>query len=452
MTFIKSYHSYFPHFRISDKTLHPRIGRKGVHAVAYTDEDVLTMAYEAAQHLDKNVDAILFATTCPVFKDRYHASYLADLLGLNQGIIAMDFGTTERAGTDALLMGDQLIASGKCKNVLVVASELKYTGIGKETREGFGHCAVAFILSADPGIAEIKYASSFSAALAEEFEYKGNSTQYDARFARTAGFKFNIDAVLKSGIDAGEVDRIILNSPYSKLALGQLKKAGFDLENQLMTDDLPEQVGTCGAAHALVLIIQALEANSGSFLVFDYHNGTNLISIASNSVIEVPTVNTTASESIELYQDYLQLRINGKHEGKGYEAIEMFSSEMIAEREKDQLLYLKADQCTACGTIYYMKAERCNACHSSDFKQTQLNKTGTVYSCTSEYYFPSSFPPTNMIVIDMDGGGRITVQQTDDMFPNEKNIIKIGDRVRLVLRKMMENDKKPNYFWKCVKL
>ena len=56
-----------------------------------------------------------------------------------------------------------------------------------------------------------------------------------------------------------------------------------------------------------------------------------------------------------------------------------------------------------------------------------------------------------MVIIDLDGGGRVTVQQTDDMSPAEANTINIGDKGELVFRKMMENDKKPNYFWKCIK-
>jgi uncharacterized OB-fold protein len=145
------------------------------------------------------------------------------------------------------------------------------------------------------------------------------------------------------------------------------------------------------------------------------------------------------------------LRKQGKFTGRGYESIDMFSSEMISEREKDGLMYLKGYECSKCGTVYYMNAARCNSCHHTELKQKQLEKTGTVYSVTSEHYFPNSFAPTNMVVIDLYGGGRMTVQQTDDMFPTEANIINIGDKVELVLRKMMENDKKPNYFWKCIK-
>ena len=45
----------------------------------------------------------------------------------------------------------------------------------------------------------------------------------------------------------------------------------------------------------------------------------------------------------------------------------------------------------------------------------------------------------------------MTVQQTDTVYPG-KNNMKVGAKVGLVLRKMMENDAKPNYFWKAKQL
>jgi len=129
----------------------------------------------------------------------------------------------------------------------------------------------------------------------------------------------------------------------------------------------------------------------------------------------------------------------------------MFSSEMMQEREKDTLQCLKGLKCDECGTIYYLKSTRCKKCKADKFSEVQLSSTGTVYTLTSEHYFPSSFPPIHMLVIDLDGGGRITVQQTDTMYL-EKNKIEIGSKVKLVLRKMIENDEKPNYFWKAIPL
>jgi uncharacterized OB-fold protein len=129
----------------------------------------------------------------------------------------------------------------------------------------------------------------------------------------------------------------------------------------------------------------------------------------------------------------------------------MFSSEMMQEREKETLLYLKGLKCDKCGTIYYLKSARCKKCKCEKFSEVQLSKRGTVYTLTSEHYFPTTFPPITMVVVDLEGGGRMTVQQTDTMYP-EKNKIEIGSKVRLVLRKMIENDAKPNYFWKAVQI
>jgi len=449
MSFIKEYRVALPHFRISDKVLSPR-GRKGQYAICYTDEDIITLAFQACEKIKSDIDAILFATTSPVFKDRYHSSYLADLLGLKEGILALDLGATSRAGTDAIVLADRLLKSGSNENILIVAAEVYYPAIGNETRTAFGHGAVAMVLSNNEGIAEITKAKTYSSAMSEEFIYKGEKTQYDSRFARTKGFKNNLALVLKSEeLNCKSINKIYLNSPYAKIGFGQLKKAGFELESQLGTDEVGKILGHTGSAHGLMTLINSIEKNKGTSLLLDYHNGTNLIEVESKGS-DQSSFSSKASE-ITHYQDYLTLRKKGKFTARGYKSVEMFSSEMISERDKEMLLRLKGNKCQSCGTIYFMKASRCNACKSDQFLQVQLSKSGTVYSVTSEYYFPNSFAPTNMVVIDLDEGGRVTVQQTDDMYPSESNVIRIGDKVQLVFRKMMENDKKPNYFWKCIK-
>ncbi len=45
--------------------------------------------------------------------------------------------------------------------------------------------------------------------------------------------------------------------------------------------------------------------------------------------------------------------------GSKYETKEMFSSEMMQEREKDTLRYLKGIKCDTCGTVYYLKSTCC---------------------------------------------------------------------------------------------
>jgi uncharacterized OB-fold protein len=105
-------------------------------------------------------------------------------------------------------------------------------------------------------------------------------------------------------------------------------------------------------------------------------------------------------------------------------------------------------KCEKCETIYYLKSARCKKCKCDKFSTIQLAKTGSVYAFTKEHYFPTSFPPITMAVIDLDKGGRMTLQQTDIMYPGN-NKMEIDSKVKLVLRKMIENDAKPNYFWKA---
>ena len=452
MSTIISYGIALPHFRIEDSILNPK-GKKGVmKAVCYTDEDIITLAYEAAKDIPKgNIDGIFFATSTPVFQNRYHASYLADLLNLNQGILALDFTAGSRSGTDALLLAHEFIDTGKYNNILVVAADVVFPETGKELTAPFGHGVCALLLSNEKGNTEITTAKSFSSALAEEFTYKLNDIQYDPRFSRDAGFKNNVSFSLKNIVkNPKTIDAVILNSLYARMAGGIFAKEGFE-ESQFAKDTLTSKIGNTGSAHALLLLINELENGKKNILLADYTNGTNYFEIKSTGAPKKKLLQEQLSsfDLINSYQDYLLIKKAGDFKSSQYSTKEMFSSEMMAEREKDTLLYLKGFKCEECGTIYYLKSTRCKKCKCDKFSIVQLNKTGTVYTLTNEHYFPASFPPIAMLVIDLDGGGRITVQQTDTMFP-DKNNITIGSKVKLVLRKMIENDAKPNYFWKAI--
>src|ERR1035437_8250763 len=133
MSHIKSYGIALPHFRVEDTTLHPKAKKGVMKAVCFSDEDMITLAYESISKIQKeNIDGIFFATYTPVFQNRYHASYLADLLNCPQGILALDVVNSARSGTDALLLANQLIDSGNYKNILIVASDVHFPAIGKE--------------------------------------------------------------------------------------------------------------------------------------------------------------------------------------------------------------------------------------------------------------------------------------------------------------------------------
>jgi 3-hydroxy-3-methylglutaryl CoA synthase len=464
MSYINAYGIALPQFRIEDNMLHPKAKKGGMKSVCFSDEDIITLAFEAAQNCYENfqfpiskfkpeIDGIFFATSTPVFHNRYHASFLADLINLPQEILALDFTNSYRSGTDALLLANDLIGSGKYKNILVVASDVGFPDIGKELSTPFGHAACAILLNNEKGIAEITNSKSFSSSLAEEFQYKKSNIQYDPRFSRDAGFKNNITTSLNNFVsNPKSFDAVILNSLFSKMAGGIFVKAGFE-ENQFAKDSLISNLGNTGTVHPLLLLVNEIESGKKSILLADYANGTNFFEIKINSTSKHKSLQEQVNnyELIKCYQDYLLLHKAGNFNSIKYKTKDMFSSEMMQEREKETLLYLKGIKCEACGTIYYLKSARCKNCKCTTFSDVQLSRNGTVYSYTNEHYSPASFPPITMAVIDLEGGGRMTVQQTDTKYP-ENNKLEIGSKVKLVLRKMIENDAKPNYFWKAKQL
>lgn len=449
MSYIKSYGLYVPAFKIQGNVLHPS-GRKNEHRVAYVDEDIITMSFEAAKQclcaVTEKIDAVFFAGNTPVFKNRYHASYLADLLQIPQNILAFDFFQTNRSGTDALLMAHQLIKSKEFKNVLIVAANQSFPPIGKERVTPFGHAAVALLVSADSGFIKIHHTKSYSAGFAEEFEYKNNPVTYDPRFSRAAGFQTAFKSMLAE-LNTKNISSFIINSSYAKAALSDLKNAGVNIETQLTNDHVVTALGYTGAAHALIRIIYSAENKTEHNALIDYNNGINLIEF---SVLENKTISLNKGSNILSYQDYLTVRKASNFNSYKYKTADMFSSEMMNEREKNQLLYLQGFECAECKTIYLIKTEQCKNCKSKNFSPKKLNTEGTVFTSTKEFYFPASFAPITMVVIDLTGGGRITVQLTDDMYAEQKNKLQIGSKVKLVLRKMLENGNKPNYFYKCI--
>jgi len=466
MSNIISYGVTLPHFQIENHVLDPKFGnnKKGKRTIIFSDEDPVTLAFDAAskcleeKKLKHTVDAIIFAGITPIFQNRSHASFIAGLLGLRDGIFALDLCTSPKSGTDTIILADNFISSGIYKNILIVFADCKFPEIGNELRNPFGHAGCALLLSEQEGYANIKSTYSSGSFIAEEFIYKGNTVQLDSRFGMEVGVKSNLKRALSHFLEESKLqpdvfDSVILNSIYARSATGLLRKGGFDLEKQLIKDAVGMQTGFTGVCHSILLLIDRLERNSGNILLIDYYNGTNILHVeqTQKTDVEMSSIEECLKNKvlIENYQDYLALRKVGDVSLGSQNLQEIFSSEMMQEREKESLLYLKGFECTKCRTVYFIKARRCVKCKGENFNRKELNRNGIIFTYTKEFYFPSSFPPVNMIVTDLDGGGRVTLQLTDDMYPDREDGAKIGSRVKLVLRKMLENETKPNYFWKC---
>lgn len=109
-------------------------------------------------------------------------------------------------------------------------------------------------------------------------------------------------------------------------------------------------------------------------------------------------------------------------------------------REIPQRYQLVAARCTSCGTIAFPPRTVCRKCRARKFELTKLRKEGTVLTFTIIRVGADRFSkqtPYAVAIVELDDGVRITTQIAD----TDPEKLQIGQRVRLVFRKIQEDGK-----------
>src|SRR5260221_9638509 len=100
----------------------------GERALAGWDEDVITMAVEAAREsLERtdlgSVQALFLGSTTAPFADRLNAGVVAAALNLDEWTVASDLGGSQRAGLLALRSALETVAASPGRPAVAVAAE-----------------------------------------------------------------------------------------------------------------------------------------------------------------------------------------------------------------------------------------------------------------------------------------------------------------------------------------
>jgi uncharacterized OB-fold protein len=149
--------------------------------------------------------------------------------------------------------------------------------------------------------------------------------------------------------------------------------------------------------------------------------------------------------AFENYPAYLKTR-NSLAEAD--RSLRPYTSPALNQRSIKQNVRRYGCKCTDCGLIQFPVRRVCAECGAKDrMEDYRIAGTGEIFTYTREYYipFPPMNPPMAMVVVDMDGGGRLHIQMTDHEFDE----VKIGTKVRLTYRRLFEAGDVINYFWKC---
>lgn len=250
-------------------------------AVSPPDEDVVTLAANAASQVIKDIDvntidAVLFATESSIDHSKAAGIYVHKLLKLPQHCRIIELKQACYSATFGLQTAIAMLRNNPDRNILLIAADIARYGLNTtgESSQGGGACAL--LLSANPRLVAIEPESGFYTEDVMDF-WRPNYRQE----ALVDG-KYSIEIYLKvlketwhhyqskTGHTLNDIDQFLFHIPIPRLAEKAYQKL-FHLNGVKQPDNLQltaaiqdslhyaRQIGNCYTASLYIGLISLLE-------------------------------------------------------------------------------------------------------------------------------------------------------------------------------------------------
>ncbi|WP_062892364.1 OB-fold domain-containing protein [Mycobacterium avium] len=440
-----SYASYLPRYRLSGQDIGVRHGNR---VVASYDEDSTTMAVAAASsalmHSAVSPRALYFATSSPAYADKTNATAIHAALGLPADMPAADMCGTARSAFAALTLA---ASSGG----LVVAADVRVGRPGSADEKLGGDGAAALIFGEGDVIAEYLASRSLTAEFLDRWRDPTSRTgqQWEERFGAQHYTALIRDAA-REALDAAGIadpDHVVVACPNS----GVVKRAATLVKGQ---KTVATSVGFGGSADALIALCGTLDvAEAGdTILVLSATDGCDAMVLRATSRLprarQPWPLNDQRAEGTPVeYVTYLAWRGLVTMEPPRRPEPERPAAPP-ASRARLWKFGMTGARCRACGFMHLPPVRVCRSCNAIDEMdpQSAAGLRGTVVTYTVDRLAYSPSPPMVQAVVDVDGGGRCTLEVADARVED----LRVGTRVRFSFRRLFTASDVHNYFWKVV--
>jgi len=455
--------AYLPYWKIERRAIGEALGipaGSGTRSVAAYDEDTTSMGVEAARAALRDVPAapetLFFATTEPAYLDKTNATAIHAALALPRSSAAYDVAGSVRSAAGALRAA--LDARG---TALAVASDVR-TGLagGADERDG-GDAAAALVVGGDGGglavLAEPLGLAATTAEFLDRWRLPGEpaSRQWEERFGEAAyvplGEAALAEALKQAGVRPAAVDRLIVAGPHGRAARRVAAAAGA--KKDALADDLSATVGNCGAAHAWLMLADALDRARPDEIVamVSLADGADAVVWRATGAVAGRRPRATVAEQIAsatgrvgyatwlAWRGFLRREPPRRPDPQPPEAPPAFRSEAWK-------FAFTGSRCEACGTRHLPPQRVCVKCQAVDRMTPErlADVPASIVTFTVDRLAFSPSPPMVVAVVDFDGGGRYQCELTDV----DPKAVKIGDRVEMTFRRLLTAGGVHNYFWK----
>lgn len=440
---------------------------KGERSMCNWDEDSLTMGVEAARDAftagrPENIEAVFLASTSMPFKDRQNVGVLTTALNLSEDMMTMDITSSQRCGTTGLLNAFK-VAKGLDGDVLFVAAEKRRAKAAGVQELLYGDGAAALTLGSENVMAEFLG----GAQVADDFvdHYKGDGEDFDynweERWIRDEGYLKIVPRALErlfadTGVDPASVDMLVMPAVIRNVGAMIAKRHGIPAE--AVRDNLHAVLGEAGAAHSLIMLVDALQdAKPGqTILLVGFGQGADAMLFRTTDALAGSKslgIKGFLDRRVEESNYNKYLAFNGLvNQDKGLRA-EMDQQTALSAlyRNKDTITGMMGGKCRKCGTVQFPKSKicvnpNCGEYHSQD-DQPFADIPAKVQSWTADNLTFSEDPPQHFGMVVFEEGGRLMADLTDV----DVGHVEVGMPMRMVFRVKAYDRQRgfTKYFWKA---
>jgi 3-hydroxy-3-methylglutaryl CoA synthase len=412
----------------------------------------------------QSIDGLYFASTTSPYIEKGASSIIAAACDLRRNLITADFGSSLRAGDNALRAATDAVKSGSAKSVLVIASDSRLAAPKSEWEPLLGDGATAFLIGDSEVAVSIEDSYSQCDESLDFWRMEGDEfvNFWEERFIVTEMYLPNLREATKRILEKNSLSpkdfaKVCLNALNARRYREAVRDLGFDFKSQAQDPFLFDRVGNTGCAFAPMMLVSALEeAKPGDRILYiSYGDGCSAHIIKVNEQIENIKNHRGIKGYLESkgrfpsYERYLLHRRIVPWAGFKSPEYEI-SSYPFYRRERNKILRFHAGKCRQCGKIQYPPQRICFYCQAKDdydeFAMSDKKATLFAYSLDQLSLAESTDmdPPTIQAVIDFEGGGRMQCMLTDRI--PEK--ISQGMPIEMTFRKIRDSLKFRHYFWK----
>ena len=276
-------------------------------AVARWDEDVITMAVDAAKAslvlsdvAPTKIGALFLGTSTNAYVTKASAPIIAESLGLGHDVMCSDLQFAGKSGTTALQIGIGLTEAGVVQHALAIGCDalsrhVAPNDIPLEYVAGSG--GAAYVVGTEGVIAQTENMYSYTTDTPDFFRLDGD--RYIKRAVSSTeewiGYSEHVREAIKRfndrcGYALKDFDYAVFSQPDGKIAMKIGAQIGFTSE-QMAPGLISRKIGDCGSASPLIGLAAVLDiANAGKRILvcsYGYGGGCDVLCLKTTDHLEI---------------------------------------------------------------------------------------------------------------------------------------------------------------------